>query len=541
MPVVPHAWNNDGACRQVLHAQQLQGRFKPTLHKSGRDGWTESDDLQCWSDFNAVLQMLEDYDGPDPKALKAPAPDKFYTIHHVPAFMPNDFKVNDRNVVKINEDVNVGNEFDSRGVWYFEGNKGPDGLYLLDESLKLKSLHTQSSPYATGCTTESLTLSDESSVAVTIEKVGAANIRLKVNANYLSTNGDNIVAKADTVASNYIGTTFSHKGGVDIQANGAKYDNVAVPTTFAATQNGNNIDAFKTDGSITNSILCPNVNGNTAAPEFTFTLAYTGLPSGATYNNIALDIHAFNGSGQYHSDTDAKTDGKKREWTVAVQQKDGENYVDLGRLSDFEVVQGINRHKVWDVPLTENAVADAAGNLTIRLVVTKGSDNVGCFFGLSSVALSTAGEAHDQWYIEEVADPEKIYYIVPSLRSVTEPDGRAYASLYLGFNATVPEDIDAWIVTDVHDNNQLEMVNVKGIVPAQEGVILSSDSDKANQKFYYSATASTVDASRNMLLGTAYTKLVECGKTHNIYMLSGKNDRVAMYWTYENRNASGER
>ena len=85
------------------------------------------------------------------------------------------------------------------------------------------------------------------------------------------------------------------------------------------------------------------------------------------------------------------------------------------------------------------------------------------------------------------------------------------------------------------------MVDMKGIVPAEEGVILTSASPMSNQKFYYSATPSTVDASENILLGTAYTTLVRCEDDYNIYMLGKKNDRIAMYWTYENRNENGEK
>ena len=496
-------------------------------------------------DFNAAVKAFRDYradNGPDPKTLKAPASDKLYTIHHVPASMPNDFKVSDRNVVMINEDVNVGDDFDSRGVWCFEGTEGTDGLIALDENLKLKSLHTQSWVNGTGFTDASLTLCDESNAAVTIDKVGVANVRLKVNNNYLSTNGDNIVAKADTVASNYVGTTFSHENGANIQASSAKYDNLAVPTAFgfAGEMNGNPITTFKTGGSITSSILCPAQRASdTEAPEFTFTLTYSSLPANATYNNVALDIHAFNGSGEYQE----HSDNPVRQWNVVVKN---DSDTELGKLADIDIAKGVNpsgdRHKVWDVVLETPAQADADGNLTVKIIVSKGTTNNGCFFGLSSVALSTAGEGHDQWYIEEVENPEeKVYYNVPSLSSATKPDGRAYASLYLGFNAKVPTGVDAWIVNDINEIDQLQMVDMKGIVPANEGVILTSASPMSNQKFYYSAAAPTVDTSENKLLGTAYTTLVECGNIYNIYMLGKKNDRIAMYWAYENRDDSGNK
>ena len=488
--------------------------------------------------FNAMTELIREYGSPDPSEYLAPKPGKLYTIHHVPAWMPNDFKVDNNNVVKINEDVNVGDEIDSRGVWIFDGTEN-NGSYLIDENLVLKSLHTQSSPYAAGFTDASLKLSDETSSAISIEKCGGAVVRLKVNNKYLSTGaGDGIVSNADAASSNYIGTTFSHSGTIQsVTSSSVLYNNVPLNTAFEFT----GADAIKViKNKVTSSIICPDKNA-TDDPEFEFILTYRGLPAGATYNNVALDIHALNGECNYQE----HGDGVVREWNIVV--KNGSD-VELGKLTNIDIANGVNpdgdRHKVWDVALTTPATADADGNLTVKIIVSKGTTNNGCFFGLSSVALSSADARHDQWFIEEIENPEStVYYIVPSLSSssVANPDSRAYASLYLGFNAKVPAGVDAWVVNSINTIDQLQMENVNGIVPAEEGVILTSGSEKSNQKFYYSATPSDVDASGNILLGTAYTKLVECGTTYNIYMLGKKNDRIAMYWAYENRDAAGNK
>lgn len=486
--------------------------------------------------FNAMTELIREYGSPDPSEYLAPKPGKLYTIHHVPAWMPNDFKVDNYNVVKINEDVNVGDEIDSRGVWIFDGTEN-NGSYLIDENLVLKSLHTQSSPYAAGFTDASLKLSDETSSAISIEKCGGAVVRLKVNDKYLSTGaGDGIVSNADAASSNYIGTTFSHSGTIQsVTSSSVLYNNVPLNTAFEFT----GADAIKVvTENVTSSIICPEKNADTN-PEFEFILTYRGLPAGATYNNVALDIHAFNAKGIYQQSDDDPV----RQWNVVV--KNGSD-VELGKLADIDIAKGVNpggdRHKVWDVALTTPATADADGNLTVKIIVSKGTTNAGCFFGLSSVALSTADARHDQWFIEEIENPEsKVYYIVPSLSSssVANPDSRAYASLYLGFNATTPAGVDAWVVNSINTIDQLEMVNVNGIVPAEEGVILTSETPMSNQKFYYSATPSTVDASGNILYGTAYTKLERCEDDYNIYMLGKKNERIAMYWAYENRDENG--
>ena len=164
------------------------------------------------------------------------------------------------------------------------------------------------------------------------------------------------------------------------------------------------------------------------------------------------------------------------------------------------------------------------------------------YMAMNGVKVVNTGNENTKWIVEEIKNPETtVYYNVPSLSSATYPDGKAYASLYLGFDAQIPGGITAWIVTGVFENNLLDMVKVDGgIVPANTGLILSSESPMTNQKFYYSVAASGFDADDNIITGTAYAKIVDC-RAHNVYMLGKKNDRIALYWTYENRNATGEK
>ena len=164
------------------------------------------------------------------------------------------------------------------------------------------------------------------------------------------------------------------------------------------------------------------------------------------------------------------------------------------------------------------------------------------YMAMNGTKITNAGGEKTQWIIEEIEEPEeRIYYNVPSLSSAPLPDGKAYASLYLGFDARIPDGITAWIVEDILPNNQLVMIEVTGgIVPDNTGLILSSKSDIKNQKFYYSATGSTFNVDYNILLGTTYTKIVDCS-SQNVFMLGKKSDRIALYWTYENRDENGNK
>ncbi len=143
-----------------------------------------------------------------------------------------------------------------------------------------------------------------------------------------------------------------------------------------------------------NTILCPNVNGNTD-PTITWALQLNGVPANYKLKGMGLDIHALNGGGNYQD----PADNVGRHWNVVVAQ--GETTV--ANFADIEISQGSeagrtmnNNHKVHTVE-----VADAPATtdpMTLNFTVTKGSVNLGCFFGLSEVTLT--------YDVEEVEVPE---------------------------------------------------------------------------------------------------------------------------------------
>lgn len=494
--------------------------------------------------FNEVYYAILNYNGPMPDELKAPKPGSLYTIHHTPQLLKNDFKVSDRNVIKINEDVNVEYEYDSRGVWLFEGTE-ENGFYALDGSLRLKSLHTQSYPYAAGFTADSIKLSDiEESSALAIEKVGACVVRLKTNEKYLATHGDYIVAGETAQSTDYIATSFRHENGANVVATSWLYDDVAINgTTVAGKINSGDITSFKTGGRITDAILCPNVNGKDN-PTIELTFTYTGLPAGFAFNNIALDIHALSSSGDYQFNNDAPI----RQWNVAVSVAEGSGeFGDFGTLSDIDIAKGVgtsgNVHKVWN--LVGSYTKQTAEHLVVKLTVTKGTENAGCYFGLSSIELSNA--QRDTWYIEEIINPEEsVYY------TTTVEDG--YSTLMLGFDAVIPDGIEAHsgsVDGIVVDKKYLSMYQYESnILPANTPVVLhnSEEGETVDAKFYYSKIAGEQQPDSYMR-GSLYHRVVSTdaieaeeayrGALINIYMLQSGKSGPKMYWIYEEYDKDG--
>ncbi|MDE7125093.1 MAG: hypothetical protein K2O12_01240, partial [Muribaculaceae bacterium] len=141
-----------------------------------------------------------------------------------------------------------------------------------------------------------------------------------------------------------------------------------------------------TSGSTTSSIICPNVNGNTS-PTITLEFSITGLAESFSITSIDFNIHALNGSDGYQD----HNDNKKRLYNLSAHI----NGSPFGSLTEFDIADGVNptgttRNKLWNIqPATS---LSATNPLTLRLTISAGSANEGCFFGLSSIRFNTGSE-----------------------------------------------------------------------------------------------------------------------------------------------------
>lgn len=146
--------------------------------------------------------------------------------------------------------------------------------------------------------------------------------------------------------------------------------------------------AFKATGNaVTTGMLCPNVNGNTS-PTITLTFKIDGLPDALPTPHYALlDVHALNASGNYQSNND----GKARQFNVGINGGSEAASSDIkGQLANIDIAAGVGDetgvHQEWAVPLT--ATSQLGNSVYLRLTITAGKSNMGCFFGLTSVSLA---------------------------------------------------------------------------------------------------------------------------------------------------------
>ena len=216
-------------------------------------------------------------------------------------------------------------------------------------------------------------------------------------------------------AGNGLVLTFNHDG-TNIAVNVADSAGQALDGVTATATCSEDIKAVS--GSVTSSIVCPNANGSTS-PTINLTVTVSGLTAPVVYNTIGLDIHALNASGAYQSNSD----GKARQFNVAIATGATDDATTtFATLSDIDIASGVGTtgavHKVWDAAST--SLNTAEGSLVIKLTITKGTNNQGCFFGLSSISLTNqsasgeGGEGEGEGSGDETPDfpdPAAYYHI----------------------------------------------------------------------------------------------------------------------------------
>lgn len=110
-----------------------------------------------------------------------------------------------------------------------------------------------------------------------------------------------------------------------------------------------------------------------------------------------------------------------------------------------------------------------------------------------------------------------------------------YASVYLPFSYTLPDNVTAYYGRALNDgNNEIALTSIEGnIVPKQTAVVLVSDNVSGAQTLLPALnTTAPTNITDNRLSGTINT---ESASGKNIYGFTGKFDKIGFYkWTGEN-------
>ena len=452
--------------------------------------------------FNEVYYAFLNYKGRMPEHLKAPNPGVLYTIRPaVEEYTENALLVHTdwtnntytSKEVYLDDVINDEGEgkisYDSRSAWVFEGADGSKNT-----GLKAKNLHTQC--YMTPLGADKSVVDEESDALITLAPLGACTTMFQVGGEYMNRTAVAATISYDKNANNFWGSAVTASTGVQavIDANSLGEGSVHCKSTDIEVR----------------------TTGDETSKDVTVTFTFDG--GNHKINILGVELVAIDGKVKYSD---------YRYQTAGSSPNNIKTYTLAGVLPGTYTLNCY----VYD-PASGDDLTEHIGHFEVN--------GIAAVSGAGKIV--SDGSATTKWIIEEIKDPENsVYFNVPSLSAGTQPDNKAYASLYLGFDAKIPDGITAWVVTGVLPNTQLVMTEVTGgVVPANTGLILSSEIPMSNQQFYYSATPAEFNPAGNILTGTAYTKVVDC-RQQNVYMLGKKNNRIAMYWTYENRNENGEK
>ena len=96
-----------------------------------------------------------------------------------------------------------------------------------------------------------------------------------------------------------------------------------------------------------------------------------------------------------------------------------------------------------------------------------------------------------------------------------------WATLCLGFDATIPSNVEVYAVTGVKENNWLEMTQITDVLPANTGVLVKAA--QGNYDFAYTTESATING--NKLAGALYNKSVSA----EAYVLANGANGIGLY------------
>ena len=103
-----------------------------------------------------------------------------------------------------------------------------------------------------------------------------------------------------------------------------------------------------------------------------------------------------------------------------------------------------------------------------------------------------------------------------------------YATLYLGFNAEIPQDVEVYVAENV-DGDCLKMKKVEGVLPAMTGVIVKAE---AGTYAFTQSENTTAEIGENLLVGSVVNTMVIADENTSYYILAApdeNNNEVGMY------------
>ncbi len=146
------------------------------------------------------------------------------------------------------------------------------------------------------------------------------------------------------------------------------------------------------------SILCLNINTNatTADTPITYTLSIDGIDNNFSINSITFSGVALNYAGNWQGATET------RHCNFECSYGNDNNLKALTPIKDESIMVASGALK--DVTFETEGIQPANGKLNIKLNIYKGTNNLGCFYGLTSITLRGVDSEMPETGVDEITD-----------------------------------------------------------------------------------------------------------------------------------------
>ncbi len=484
----------------VIYNKELFELYQLIVEYAEKIKDTTKDDSMDEAYFNTVAEAVRNYSGPMPEYFKAPRADKLYTIRPkvngetAEALMVHVnksgelYSTNEIYKGTVLATVDGQTEYNSRGVWAFEGSANGEGFLPLT-GLKLKNIHTQT--YLTSLGDNSTVLATANSAAIALQEENAlASTFVKVGSNYMSMSDYRIDYRE-----------LNNFWGDKIDSYPAEISEI-----FTNDYSGTEGDVYSYIKPVT-----VDVDG-----EVVVTFRHMN-GWGAHKQNVLGVVLKDNAGNVVYSDYHKGLAGNSHSNNIYTLEK---------------VAAGNYKLECYVAQIAGDQVNRYGGYINIGGYVTVD--------GLDKTAkVLNIGNENAKWYIEEIV-ADKVCHIAK-----TGQDG--HGTLTLGFPVKIPAEVGAYYATGdgpVGSVRYISFASYDSIVPANTPVVLRKNELPGNAddelKFYYSKN--TVEAvSDSYMRGSLYFEPVECEYGINYYMLQNTNaGDVKLYWIYEEYGENGD-
>ena len=211
-------------------------------------------------------------------------------------------------------------------------------------------------------------------------------------------------------------------------------------------------------------------------------------------------------------------DGNYIEWTDAsfnVDEVDSHVWGFVGNPFETKLINKSAKKGVVSTGDGEASIADNATSFVLAKSSVAGTDKF-CLQNTKYLNAQRGKVKH--WSANDAGST-----FIPVEYVETEVEFIAgYATLYLGYQTYVPENVKAYVVSSTTTDKAM-LQQVEGIIPANTGVVLEGTAESKCNFVNAIGTAATIET--NLLAGTTTTTMVE----GPAYVLANKDEKVGFY------------